>query len=709
MKMPLNVPSGFLERSAVKSRTIARSGFSSQGVIFTSSDNPSVNDFANPPQLIGMEIENTKKGESDPDRFFKILGGYFYSFANGVHSTRAVFGICLSPADGFDMTEGGSVFVKDHWETPSHTDKGLDETLPYEGSFISGWTFIVEPKTGDKVYPLSGDPLRIFSDCGEITGIIAEKVGTSPAEQVIKVTATVSGTPPDRFIWNWGDGSAETETSSAEATHTYIKPDSRAAVYNLSLKTEGPGGCGSNGQTTVTIEPAIVTTAPCPELESLKVAVSAQTRTTVTVLAKAAFVKGMPSEFVWQWGDGTPQETSRTAEASHTYNRDTTAKTYKIALVANGPDKCTTGGKATAEVGAIIEELPECPVITGVSASITAEDDNTATVKVIASVSGPSPDKYEWNWGDGSPKEITTGPEAVHHYAKSAGSPTDKTIHLDISGPQDCKGSGQTTVTIPPKIIVTNTCPDITGVTVLSSKALDLKTWQVEAQVSYTGSKPDKFDWNWGDGSATETTTGVKAIHKFSRKTNDSTASVTVNTTGPGTCSGTAKTTVNIPKEEVPEVSIWCKIMPYLVAFLAALTLGTLLVCIVAETVEHTTAPAILIITALVMALFMVAVVVWMIQGKKRNCPPGKCHWLAIGWGAMLAGLGTSFFLLGCMESWIPFAIFFLVAGGILGFFWFRDCAAKVGANTFFIYFFLSVIATLIVMFGIASPILSCA
>ncbi|MEZ4777092.1 MAG: PKD domain-containing protein [Bacteroidia bacterium] len=709
MKMPFNVPAGFHERSAVKSRTISRSGFADQGVIFTTSDSPSENDFPNPSQLIGMELENTKKGESDPDRFFKILGGYFYSFVNGTHTTRKVFGICLSPADGFDMTEGGSVFIKEHWETPSHTDKGLDETLPYEGSFIQGWTFIVVPKTGDKVYPLSGDPLRIFSDCGKVTGLAVEKIETSSSEQVVKATATVSGTQPERYIWNWGDGSPETETSSPEATHTYNKPDGRAATYTIVLKTEGPGSCGSEGETSVTIEPAQLITVPCPELESLKVAVTGETNISVTVLVKASFTGGMPAEFIWEWGDGSAPETSRTAEATHSYQRTTTAKTYKIGLAANGPEKCTSGGKATVEVGAIIEEPQECPVLTGVTAAITAQDETTVTVVATAATSGPAPEKYEWNWGDGSPKETTTGPEATHHYLKPSGSSTNKTISLEISGPKDCKSSGETSVVIPPKTVVTTTCPDITGVVVRSAKALDEKTWQVELEVTYTGPKPDKFEWTWGQGGSPETTTGAKASHKFPRKANDYTASVTVKTTGPGSCSGIASKEVTISKEEVKEVSLWCKLMSYLVAFLASLALGTLLVCIVAETVEQTTDPAILIVTALTLAMFMVAVVIWMIQGKKRGCPPGKCDWLAIGWSSMLAGLGTSFFMLNCMDSWIPMAIGFLVAGGIFGFFWFRDCAAKVGANTFFVYFFLSVIATLIVMFGIAAPILNCA
>ncbi|MEZ4828070.1 MAG: PKD domain-containing protein [Bacteroidia bacterium] len=714
MKLPLNAPTGFHERSAVKSRTIFRAGFASQGVIFTASDSPSENDFPDPAKLIGAEIENTKKGEGDPDRFFKIRGGYFYSFANGVHTTKKVFGICLSPADGFDMTEGGSVFIKDHWENPAHTDKGLDETLPFEGSFNQGWTFVVEPKEGDKVYPLSGDPLRIFSECGEITSLSAEKIEATDSIQIVKATASVSGTPPGRFLWNWGDGSAETETTVPEATHSYTKPDGKATVFTITLTTEGPGGCGSSATTAVTIEPAQVLAPVCPELESLKVAVSGQTNTTVTFVAKASFTQGTPTEFVWQWGDGSPAETTRTPEASHTYQREESAKTYKIAFAANGPGKCATGAKATAEVGAIIIVKPECPVLSGVSAQITSQDDTTATVRVEASVSGTSPDKYEWNWGDGSSLETTTEPFATHSYLKPQGSASEKTILLKISGPGDCASSGETNISIPPKTEVVETCPDITGVFVQSSKALDGNTWEVEAGVTFTGPAPEKFVWNWGDNSAPQTTTTSKATHKFTRKTNSYTANITVNTSGPGTCKGNATTGVNIPAAEVPTVSVWCKIMPYLVAFLAALTIGTLLVCIVADTVPGALEAAagiqtVLVVTAVVLALFMVAVVMWMIQGKKRNCPPTRCHWLAIGWSSMLAGLGTSFFMLGCMEAWIPLAIGFLVAGGVLGFLWFKDCAAKMGVNTFFIYFFLSVIATLIVMFGFAAPVLSCA
>ena len=151
-----------------------------------------------------------------------------------------------------------------------------------------------------------------------------------------------------------------------------------------------------------------------------------------------------------------------------------------------------------------------------------------------------------------------------------------------------------------------------------------------------------------------------------------------------------------------------CRIMPYIVAFLGALLTGSLMVSFVAEIVEGGSNADILITTGVLFVAFAVAVFLWMNLGKKNHCPPGVCEWLAVGWVSMLAGLGTSFFLIQCLESWQIWAIGFFIATGVLAYFWFKNCGEKAKAQTFFTYFVIAAVALLLSVYLIAVPVLAC-
>lgn len=711
MKTPFNVPQGFAERSAVKSRTIAKAGFANRGVIFTTSTQPSLSDFPNPDELIGMELENVKNAPADPDRFFKILGGYFYSVDTaGNHIVQGTFGICTDPSQGFDQNNGQAVLIGESWTSTANTTKGLDETEPHpDGSPNPGWTFIVEPRSGDKVYPLSKDPLAILVECGTITKLTVTETELTDTEKKVLATAEVDGRMPSNFIWDWGDGTTSNTTTNT-AQHTYQRPENADKTFAVSVTGTGAGDCSTDGSTEVLV-PHLPPPPPppCPELTGVKVEKTATTDTTVTVKVKAAFTNGTPTSFTWQWGDGSNPDTTGKPEAEHTYERDlNTDKTYTIGLSAEGPGKCETGTKTPVDIERQPEppEPPKCPEISKITAVFTGQDAETMTVKVIVETTGDAPTGFKYIWGDNS-SETSTSPEATHIYAKPEKNEEVRNITVEISGPGDCKSSGETSVTLQPKKEEEEKCPDITGIKIISTKNIDEHKTEVKVEVTYSGLKPDSFTWNWGEGTPTTTSTAT-ATYVYPRGNTNRNVSISVETKGPGNCKGSAKTTVNIPQKEEKPVSVWCRIMPYLVAFLAALMLGTLLVCIVAEVVEQTTDPGILIITAITIILFMVAVILWMMRGKLLGCPPTRCDWLAIGWVAMLGGLGTTFFVLECLESWIPLAIVFFVLFGFLAFLWFRDCAAKSKAKTFIIYFLLAILAILIVCFGIAAPVLTC-
>ena len=171
MKTPVSVPQGFSERLVQRSAIVVRSGFRNRGVIFTSSENPSPDDFGpDPSHLVGAFIHDIKNRAGNADPFFEILGGYFFDVdASGNPVTKKVFGVVKFKTDEFEITEGGSNTIATHWSNQfSNNSKiGLDETeLPGGKTKPNlGWTFVVVPKPGKHTFP-----------CDSELGMATEKV-----------------------------------------------------------------------------------------------------------------------------------------------------------------------------------------------------------------------------------------------------------------------------------------------------------------------------------------------------------------------------------------------------------------------------------------------------------------------------------------------------------------------------------------------------
>ena len=884
----LPIPPGLVERDKLKSRTIERKGFTNRGVIFTTDNNPSDDGF-NTDLLVGMKLEHVRLGEDNPNRFFEILGGYFFGKdSQGTFRTTSVFGICLDRTQGFEIEEEGTVILHDHWKIFHPDQPGLDEHMNNDdGKPSEGWTFIVVPKDNHRIYPRSTDPLVIHVDCGEVTnmqvdmgekthseqsvsislsidgpmpdsfefdwgdgtksssenpwanhtyrraetaktytinvscigpgpcvdsgdedveigpiicpefkGMSVEKISVEKESITVRATAVFLNGNPEKFVWNWGDGSPEDDTQGIEATHTYARDKDEDKEHSISVKASGPNNCATTGGLKVEIEkqdtvcplligvkttteikddhtvvvtakaafkdgvpgnftwdwgdnspvtsttgaeatheyarnsekdipytitlhttgpndckasgeapvvvPRIPPKPPCPALKDFLVHEKIKDNKTVTVTVKTTFVNGMPEVFEWDWGDGT-KEKGDSAKVSHDYTRDKEEdKVYTITLNTSGPGECKETGEGKAEVP---KEPITCPYLERVKVEKVNEDEKTVTVKATAIISEATPTSFTWNWGDETEVETTNSPEATHTYTRQKEDVT-RYILVEVKGPKPCETSGRTEVII--KGTGGDKCPKLTDVDV---KVFDTnpETCKAKATVKTEGPKPEKYEWDWGDGSPVKTTTSPSAEHNYKRTSSDQTYTLKVNVIGPGDCNTSGNERVKILALEEKEVSLFCRIWPYIVAFIGAFLTGALLVCFVAEIAEGNSDNSDIIwATGISLVLFMVAVIFWLINGKNRDCPPTRCNWFAVGWVAMLAGLGTSFFLIECIESWMFVALGFFIAAGILAYLWFKNCAPKSKARVFITYFVISVVATLLVIFVLAKPMLNC-
>jgi PKD repeat protein len=131
--------------------------------------------------------------------------------------------------------------------------------------------------------------------------------------------------------------------------------------------------------------------------------------------------------YVWSWGDGTPDTTGTSASQSHVFN---VAGTYTVTLRVL--DKW---GRASSPVTMNVTTLAEPagnqppvvtfpqPVCTGRSCAVSS----SGTVDNDGGIRG-----YSWNWGDGT--AVSTGASPSAHLYAAAGSYTITLVVTDNWG-----------------------------------------------------------------------------------------------------------------------------------------------------------------------------------------------------------------------------------------------------------------------------------
>lgn len=351
MMKQLKVPAGFKERWDILSSVLKKAGKPDHGVIYTSSDAPSISDF-NVDVLVGCSIENTKAPPDDPHRYFEILGGYFCEDTASGTSTKKVFGIAKSP--DFGVSEGGTTTVQTNWEL----DDPMAEagTTRDEGGRGSGWTFIVKSAPREK-FPHSSDPLGLVVDCPEASavGVQIGKCEEQPGggqKRRVTLKATVGGGPTNKWTWEFGDGQNKSGQGQppAEITHHYASKPASAPKLLLT----GHPACGDPVTATADLQ-AFKAFQPCqpkvtcPEITKITDVCQAQNAESATYTFTATVKGEAPESFEWDWGDGTARATSTgPASPEHKFKKPKSGeKEYTVSVKSRGPGDCTDAAKKT--------------------------------------------------------------------------------------------------------------------------------------------------------------------------------------------------------------------------------------------------------------------------------------------------------------------------------------------------------------------------
>jgi gliding motility-associated-like protein len=138
-----------------------------------------------------------------------------------------------------------------------------------------------------------------------------------------------------KFYWNFGDGSAEVITTSPSISHTYTA----VGTYNVRLIAEDSTTCNIRDTAFITIIAGNNRAKPDFTFAKIAPCESLTMQYTNTSTAVGSFG---PKTFIWDYGDGSPRDTSAFAPPRlHTY---AAAGTYKVKLIildtafCNSPD-----------------------------------------------------------------------------------------------------------------------------------------------------------------------------------------------------------------------------------------------------------------------------------------------------------------------------------------------------------------------------------
>ncbi|MFK7925224.1 MAG: PKD domain-containing protein [Bacteroidia bacterium] len=533
-------------------------------------------------------------------------------------------------------------------------------------------------------------------ECPTIDGLVLDADEPSATSLKVNAEIQISG-KPDKISIDWGDGSAPEDVSGTSASHVYTRSIGDDKTFSVSVKISGPASCAAQANASVTVP------GRCPEISELTVTDIANEDYTQTVKVIATMVDGLEADaYFWDFGDGSKIIRTLEPSATHVYKKDKQVQQYSISVKTSGPDSCST----SAETSVTIDKGLSCPIIQKLH--FKADPAKNGKVKIHAEVQWDegTPTQIDIDWGDGTVDKNINSTNATHEYPQPVGVYAVYDVVVTLSGPGDCLSSLKEKVKVP-----ASSCGKIKSVNVTVNNT-SVSEQSVSATLDLDGSF-ESYTFDWGDGTVDPASNASTATHVYSRGTQDHTHTIKVSATGPGPCDDEATTKHSVPAKEkivppppppTPEKSALCIYMPYVVAFLSALSLGHLAMLITALNTASTDTGLAWGASIASVVLLIIAIIVWY-----RSCKPTRCDWLAVGWVTFLGASIPIFNSLDCaaQDPLIPTLISFVI-GGVFGFLWFRSCSPKSKSKVFLIYFGLLILAGIIAGILTTPAVMNC-
>jgi len=202
------------------------------------------------------------------------------------------------------------------------------------------------------------------------------------------VTIVNNSTPGLIYMWDFGDGTKDSTTSTATFTHTYVL--NTCGIFTIELVVLG-GTCSDTMTQDIEIfpTPPLVAFDYTPDAGCLPLTVTFTNNT-----------QGVVEDYLWSWGDGTFDNNPSTT-VTHTYF---TSGIFTVQLIAYG---CAINDTST-----LIDIISTCtqPVaFFRMNQTIVFPDRSVCPSNLSADA-----DSYLWNFGDGY---TTTEVKPCHPYS----------------------------------------------------------------------------------------------------------------------------------------------------------------------------------------------------------------------------------------------------------------------------------------------------
>ena len=225
------------------------------------------------------------------------------------------------------------------------------------------------------------------------------------------------------YSWNFGDGTTDDTGTTPTTSHTYTT----RGAYTVTLTVTN-----NNGQTATTTQTVRIDVSPTPAFTPSAATTAPGSAVSFDASASTPDAGGTITDYSWDFGDGTTDDTGTTPTTSHTY---TSPGIYTVTLTT------------TDDLGLTATVSRQVTVAAAPTASFTAWP-NPATLGVPANFDASASSDpegtitdYSWNFGDGS---TATGADPSHAFA----APGTYTVILTVTNDADETATATQTVTV---------------------------------------------------------------------------------------------------------------------------------------------------------------------------------------------------------------------------------------------------------------------
>jgi gliding motility-associated-like protein len=227
----------------------------------------------------------------------------------------------------------------------------------------------------------------------EINGVPNDTVGCVPL--TVSFSDTLLYKAKD-YVWNFGDGNPDIHIVSSTTSYTFNK----VGTYRVRLIAIDSSTC--NIADTAYIDIKAGNNVVSPDFTSLKIggchSLTFQFTNTTTAVNPAY----TSSSFLWDYGDGSPQEITGYAGPTHTFP---SAGTYKVSLIAIDTIFCNYPDTIQKPLS----------IQTNVKAAFTTPARGCAPYAALIQNTSSGGTDFQWDFGDGQTLS-SVNPEITHIY-----------------------------------------------------------------------------------------------------------------------------------------------------------------------------------------------------------------------------------------------------------------------------------------------------